>query len=107
MYVIMQCSNTSSIYSLYFAWLFDAEEITAGKLAGVILCLLGVIIVSFQDLEGSSSDSVKHSIGGDIVAVFGAVLYSLFTTLLKVKVILHISNNSCSFLKIDYFCYVN
>ena len=67
--------------------MFDAEEISAGKLAGVILCLLGVIIVSFQDLEDTSSDSTKHSIGGDIVAVIGAILYSLFTTLLKVKVI--------------------
>ena len=77
-------SNTSAIYSLYFSWLFDVEEITTGKLVGVLLSILGVIIVSFQDSE--STDSSPHSVSGDVVAILGAVLYSLFTTLLKVKV---------------------
>ena len=100
-------SNTSGIYSLFFSWLFSVENFTLGKLFGVFLSLLGVIIVSYGDStsgirissggtgagsvgggggkQGESS-VIQHSIGGDLFAASGAMLYGLFTTIVKIKV---------------------
>ena len=105
-------SNTSGIYSLFFSWLFSVENFTLGKLFGVFLSLLGVIIVSYGDSTSSTSNSsgsggtgtgagsdggggggkqgesfvIQHSIGGDLFAATGAMLYGLFTTIVKIKV---------------------
>lgn len=57
---------------------------------GLFLCFVGVILVAIQDEQSSddasSGTSTLHSIGGDIVAVIGAMLYGLYTTILKLKV---------------------
>ena len=102
-------SNTSGIYSLFFSWLFSVENFTLGKLFGVFLSLLGVIIVSYGDSTSSTSNSsgsggtgavsagigggkqgessvIQHSIIGDLFAATGAMLYGLFTTIVKIKV---------------------
>lgn len=78
-------SNTSGVFALVFAWALEAEEITYSKMAGVLLCVLGVALVSLQDTE-AADDAVAHSLWGDIVAALGAALYGLFSTVLKIKV---------------------
>lgn len=79
-------SNTSGVYTLLFSWLLQVEEMTAGKIVGVFLCIVGVILISLQDDESQDSSGTQHSIVGDIVALLGAILYALFTTVLKLKV---------------------
>lgn len=75
------------MFALVFAWILDAEVITHSKLLGVFLCVVGVVLVSLQDRE-EADGAVAHSLWGDIVAAFGAALYGLFSTVLKVKVLI-------------------
>jgi drug/metabolite transporter (DMT)-like permease len=77
-------SNTSSVFTLLFAWLSGVEKITVGKVAGIALCLLGVAIVSYQDEEGEKGQ--EHSLIGDVVGLIGALSYGLYTTILCAKV---------------------
>ena len=76
------CSNTSGVFTLFFSWLCGIENITCGKLIGLFFCFAGVVVVAMQDKDASS----KHSLGGDVVAILGALFYGLYTTVLKLKV---------------------
>lgn len=86
-------SNLSGAFTLFFSWLGGLEQITTDKLAGLALCIAGVVIVGLQDDgavgggggEGGESDG-QHSGFGDLMAVVGAMGYGMYTTVLKVKV---------------------
>ena len=56
------------------------EEITYGKLLGIIICFVGAVIVGLQDSSGS------ESVYGDIMALLAAAGYGVYTTLLRYKV---------------------
>ena len=86
---ILHCSNTSGVFTLLFSWLFGIEDITSGKILGLLLCLAGVALVAVQDERNSDDSSAGiDGIVGDIVAVIGALCYGLYTTILKLKVAL-------------------
>lgn len=59
------------------------EEVTYGKLMGIITCFLGAVCVGLNDTE---SDSKEHSVIGDAVALFAALGYGLYTTMIRYKV---------------------
>ena len=78
------------MFTLFFSWYFGIEDISVGKTLGLSLCFVGVILVALQDEQSADDTSAGslHSILGDLVAVLGAMLYGLYTTILKLKVVI-------------------
>ena len=77
------------------AWGAGLEEWTIGKIAGILVCFLGVVFVSLQDSNGdggnddggsSSRSSGDHAVSGDILAILAAFGYGLYTTMIRYKV---------------------
>lgn len=75
-------SNLSGSFTLFFSYLFQLESITYGKIAGLICCFVGVILVSLND----QGDGTHHGLVGDLLAIVGAIGYGLYTTVLKLKI---------------------
>ena len=86
-------SNLSGGFTLFFSWLYGIEKITYSKLLGLTICFVGVGMVAMADKNADENISVvdqsttsSRSILGDSMAVFGAMGYGLYTTVLRVKV---------------------
>lgn len=81
-------SNLSGGFTLFFSWLYGVEKVTTAKLVGLAFCFIGVAMTAMGDKNGGSGDSpgTGSSILGDAMAVFGAAVYGLYTTVLRVKV---------------------
>ena len=81
-------SNLSGGFTLFFSWLYGVEKVTTAKLVGLGFCFIGVAMTALGDKSGGSGDSpgTGSSILGDAMAVFGAAVYGLYTTVLRVKV---------------------
>lgn len=103
-------SNLSSVFTLMFSYLAGIEGVTPLKVAGVLMCLAGVVLVTLNDEENTSSSSSgdsnvidnsnssatstssgstpssNWSVVGDCMALLSAIGYGLYTTYLKIKV---------------------
>jgi len=80
-------SNLAASFALIFAYMAGLEQITKTKIIGIVLAFAGALIVSFQDLEFSSSSSSSSSHGlGDGVAFLSSIGYGLYLTLLRLLV---------------------
>jgi EamA-like transporter family len=81
-------SNLSGGFTLFFSWLYGVEKVTTAKLVGLGFCFVGVAMTAMGDKNASSGDGpgTGSSILGDSMAVFGAAVYGLYTTVLRVKV---------------------
>ena len=51
-------SNLSGGFTLLFSWLCGIEKITFGKVCGLLLCFVGVVLVTVHDTE-SPSDAMN------------------------------------------------
>ncbi|CAN3360758.1 thiamine-repressible mitochondrial transport protein Thi74p [Diutina catenulata] len=79
-------SSTSSFFTLIIGYLYAVERINRQKLMGIILSFMGVMIVTridAQDAEHHPSPLVV--LGGNLLALSGAVIYGIYTILLKIK----------------------
>jgi hypothetical protein len=81
-------SNLSGGFTLFFSWLYGVEKVTAAKLVGLGFCFIGVAMTAMGDKNAASGDGpgTGSSFLGDAMAVFGAAVYGLYTTILRVKV---------------------
>ncbi|KAL4931496.1 uncharacterized protein BDV17DRAFT_238443 [Aspergillus undulatus] len=103
-------TSTSGVWTLIFGALFRIEKFTVRKLAGVIASLIGIIIISRVDLSSSAtptpdsnprSDDGSGDAGGgstfppkhpteialgDALAAFSAIMYGIYTIVLKRQV---------------------
>ncbi|KAK6509458.1 hypothetical protein TWF481_004202 [Arthrobotrys musiformis] len=87
-------SSTSSIFTLIFGALYQVERFSWAKLASVVVSLTGVILISKADATKATpetpSDAPSHSAAqtllGDGMALIGALMYGLYTVLLKVRI---------------------
>ncbi|KAK6357095.1 hypothetical protein TWF718_001421 [Orbilia javanica] len=92
-------SATSSIFTLIFGALYQVERFSWAKLASVIVSLTGVVLISKADAsKGDSTPSSENpgttpkshtaaeTLLGDGMALFGALVYGLYTVLLKVRI---------------------
>jgi drug/metabolite transporter (DMT)-like permease len=94
MMFVYATSNLSGAFTFALAWGAGLEEWTIGKIAGILVCFLGVVLVSLQDSNGdagnddgsSSSSSGDHAVSGDILAILAAFGYGLYTTMIRYKV---------------------
>jgi solute carrier family 35 protein F5 len=87
-------TSTSSIWTLLFGSLVGVEEFTFRKLFGVLASLAGIILISSVDLSGNNDDSrgsfphkERAQIAiGDAMAFFSAIMYGLYTVVMKKRI---------------------
>ncbi|PHH63387.1 hypothetical protein CDD81_5988 [Ophiocordyceps australis] len=87
-------TSTSSVWTLVFCSLFRVESFSLRKFLGVLASLAGVVFISTVDLTGESDEnrgSFPHKTSGQIalgdsMALFSAVIYGLYVTVMKRRV---------------------
>ena len=78
-------STSSSLFTFLFSLAFLGEKFTWLKLAGVLLCMGGTIIVSLGDSETGLSVINSNPILGDILALTSSAMYAVYVTLIRKK----------------------
>ena len=83
-------SSTSSFFTLVVGYFYSVERINRSKIYGIILCFSGVLIVTEVDsLSSDSSKPVSNSnlsiLFGNSLALAGALIYGIYTILLKLS----------------------
>ncbi|KAM7274848.1 hypothetical protein ACFE04_016714 [Oxalis oulophora] len=81
-------ASTSGLFTLFFGALLGHDSINVGKVTAVIISMAGVAMTTAgktwaQDEIMSSSDIRRHTIVGDFFGLLSAIMYALFTVLLK------------------------
>ncbi|KAG0157534.1 hypothetical protein PDIDSM_4719 [Penicillium digitatum] len=92
-------TSTSGVWTMVFGSLLRVEKFTMRKLMGVLASLIGIILISRVDLstpdtgdatDGSEGSFPHKSPGeialGDAMAAFSAILYGLYTVVMKKQV---------------------
>ncbi|CAG8239693.1 unnamed protein product [Penicillium salamii] len=92
-------TSTSGVWTLVFGALLGVERFTPRKLISVIASLIGIILISRVDLsapdegatpDGSGGSFPRKSTGeialGDAMAAFSAIMYGLYTIVMKKQV---------------------
>jgi solute carrier family 35 protein F5 len=64
-------STLSGVFTLFFSWKFGIEIVTKGKIIGLVICILGVIFVTYADDKGNEDG--QHSFTGDLIVLLGAL----------------------------------
>lgn len=84
-------SSTSSFFTLFIGALFHVESVNRVKVFGSVVSFLGIMLVTGSDSTqifkglSTSSQGFKTLIG-NLLALAGALLYGVYSTLLKRKV---------------------
>lgn len=88
-------TSTSSVWTLILCALMKVESFTVRKLVGVLASLAGIVLISTVDLSGKDNDedrgnfphkSQRQIAIGDAMALFSAVVYGLYVTVMKLRV---------------------
>ncbi|POS88435.1 hypothetical protein EPUL_000044, partial [Erysiphe pulchra] len=88
-------TSTSSIWTLIFGALAKVELFSCRKLFGVLASLVGVILISIVDLSGEDNDEHRGNFPhksqseialGDAMAIASALLYGIYTVLMKKRI---------------------
>ncbi|KAJ0425501.1 hypothetical protein BJY00DRAFT_308243 [Aspergillus carlsbadensis] len=94
-------TSTSGVWTLIFGAMIGVERFTVRKLAGVIASLTGIFLISRVDLSSADNTSLPSSDGGgsmfppktpgeialgDAMAAFSAIMYGVYTIVLKRQV---------------------
>ena len=87
-------TSTSSVWTLIMGSLWGVERFSVRKLLGVLASLTGVILIATVDMSGESDKnrgtfphkSAKEIAVGNTFALLSAVLYGLYTVLMKKKI---------------------
>ena len=87
-------TSTSSIWTLIFGAMLRVEPFTTKKLLGSLTSLAGIILISSVDLTGNPDKnrgdfphkSHKELAIGDVFALASALLYGVYTTVMKKRI---------------------
>ncbi|ODV79304.1 uncharacterized protein CANTADRAFT_51913 [Suhomyces tanzawaensis NRRL Y-17324] len=80
-------SSTSSFFTLIIGYLYSVERINQNKIVGILLSFAGVLIVTEIDTSSSTNqNSSLMVLWGNILALAGAMIYGIYTILLKFKI---------------------
>ena len=82
------------VWTLIFGALLRVEKFTIKKLIGVLASLAGIVLISSIDITGNQDKnrgsfphkSHKEIAIGDVLALTSAVMYGVYTTLMKKKI---------------------
>ncbi|OBA22465.1 hypothetical protein METBIDRAFT_39144 [Metschnikowia bicuspidata var. bicuspidata NRRL YB-4993] len=82
--------STLSFFTLIFGYFYRIEKINRNKIAGIVLSFSGVLLVTKIDslgLEDLPEDSTPFFVlWGNALALSGALIYGIYTILLKHKI---------------------
>lgn len=82
--------STSSFFTLIFGYLYLIEKINRNKILGIVLSFSGVLIVTkidSLDAQGLPANVTPLiALWGNILALAGALIYGVYTILLKHKI---------------------
>ncbi|KAH3668218.1 hypothetical protein OGAPHI_001972 [Ogataea philodendri] len=78
-------SSTSSFFTILIGALFAIERINNTKIVSIVVSFLGVILVTKND-DPSVSKTRDSVILGNVLALSGALLYGIYSILLKLKI---------------------
>ena len=84
----------TGVWTLIFGALLSVEKFTIRKLTGVLASLAGIILISSIDITGNQDKnrgsfphkSHKEIAIGDVLALTSAVMYGIYTTLMKKRI---------------------
>ena len=83
-------SSTSSFFTLLVGYLYHIEKINTNKIVGIMLSFGGVLIVTRIDSSDSShlpeGSTPLLVLWGNLLALSGALIYGIYTILLKHKI---------------------
>jgi len=87
-------TSTSSIWTLIFGAVLNVERFSFKKLVGVLASLAGIILISTVDLSGDNDEnrgsfphkSQRQLAIGDAMAAFSALIYGVYTVVMKKRV---------------------
>ncbi|KAL4904857.1 hypothetical protein BDW74DRAFT_153642 [Aspergillus multicolor] len=93
-------TSTSGVWTLIFGAMLRVEKFTLRKLLGVVASLIGIILISRVDLSATDPNPGSQDSGGsrfpsktpgeialgDAMAAFSAVMYGVYTIVLKRQV---------------------
>lgn len=86
-------SSTSSFFTLIIGYLVSVESINQNKIMGILLSFSGVLIVTKADTsEDNPNRDIQHGrstmiiLWGNLLALSGALIYGIYTILLKFKI---------------------
>ncbi|KAI8065395.1 uncharacterized protein B0P05DRAFT_589970 [Gilbertella persicaria] len=90
-------ASMSGLFTLGIGALFKVEQMNMIKLFAVLICLVGVSLVSYADNSHGelAHDPIVHVLYrypvpapliGDFLALLGAIFYGCYTTLLKLRI---------------------
>ena len=87
-------TSTSSIWTLIFGAIVRVESFTLKKLIGTLASLAGIILISSIDLSGDNDESrgkfphksLEEVAIGDAMAFFSAIMYGLYTVVMKKRI---------------------
>ncbi len=84
-------ASTSSFFTLIIGHWFQVESITRSKLIALVISFIGIGLVSKSDSSTSPTDNDNYTapqlkLFGNLLALAGAALYGLYTTMLKIRI---------------------
>lgn len=80
-------SSTSSFFTLIIGYLYSIEKINLNKIVGILLSFTGVFIVTKIDSDNQKDLTTgKLILFGNLLALLGALIYGIYTILLKFKI---------------------
>jgi solute carrier family 35, member F5 len=87
-------TSTSSVWTLVLGALLQVESFSFRKLIGVLASLAGIILISSIDLSGNNDEnrgsfphkSQRQIAVGDVMALFSALMYGVYTVVMKKRI---------------------
>ena len=83
-------SSTLSFFTLIFGYLYRIEKINRNKILGIVLSFSGVLIVTKIDstsgVDVPEGSTPLIALWGNVLALAGALIYGIYTILLKHKI---------------------
>jgi solute carrier family 35 protein F5 len=77
-------STTSSLFTFLLSLCLLSEPSSAGKVAGVALCMTGNVLTALADRTAATDGAHSaRAFAGDLVCLVGAVLYGVYTVLIR------------------------
>ncbi|KAH7426165.1 hypothetical protein KP509_11G087500 [Ceratopteris richardii] len=81
---ILLLDKGSLLFVLALTWIILKKRHTLGELAGVLVCMAGVIVLFFSDMQPNVKKGTKDLIIGDVFVLIGSLLYAFDNVLEEV-----------------------
>ncbi|MCO5569753.1 hypothetical protein L7F22_023468 [Adiantum nelumboides] len=81
---ILLLDRASLLFVLALTWIVLKKRHTLGEFGGVVVCMAGVVVLFFSDVQPSSKKGAKELIKGDVMVLVASFLYAISNVLEEV-----------------------